>query len=177
MGRFLYRLVPTEYGWAGVAGSKAGVTRVSLPAPDRACALAVLKEGRGEEFVETEHEFGQVADDVAAYFGGERVELACKLDLSGFTEFQREVWEAARKIGYGEIRSYKWVADTMGRPGAARAVGQALSKNPVPVIVPCNRVVRADGGLGGFGSGLRWKIMLLEMERRRKGSKILDCGR
>ena len=84
-----------------------------------------------------------------------------KLDLP---PFQREVWETTRLIPYGETRSYLWVAKQIKRPRAVRAVGQALSKNPLPIIVPCHRVVASDGRLGGFRRGVEMKRHLLWRE-------------
>jgi len=87
-----------------------------------------------------------------------------RLDLSGATPFQRMVWEATRLIPYGETRSYAWVAGQVNKPGAARAVGQALGRNPLPIIIPCHRVIRGDGSLGGFSNGLEVKERLLHLE-------------
>jgi len=78
------------------------------------------------------------------------------------------VWQATRLIPYGETRSYLWVAVQIGKPGAARAVGQALGRNPLPVIIPCHRVIASDGGLGGFTGGLVMKRRLLELETSAK---------
>ncbi len=88
-----------------------------------------------------------------------------KLDLSNFTPFQRKVLEAVKTIPYGEVRTYKWVAERMGNPGAARAVGQALKKNPYSVIIPCHRVIRSNGRLGGYSGGIQKKKRLLKKER------------
>ncbi len=87
------------------------------------------------------------------------------LDLSAHSRFQRSVWAQARKIPFGEVRSYGWVARKIGKPGASRAVGRALKENPWPLIIPCHRVVRADGSLGGFNSGLKWKKLLIDIEK------------
>ena len=78
--------------------------------------------------------------------------------------FQREVWEATRLIAYGEARSYQWVAGQIKKPKATRAVGQALGSNPLPIIVPCHRVLASDGKLGGFTGGLDMKKNLLHLE-------------
>jgi methylated-DNA-[protein]-cysteine S-methyltransferase len=83
-----------------------------------------------------------------------------------FTDFQRKVYKAILDIPRGEVRSYKWVALKIRRPGAFRAVGQALKKNPYTVIVPCHRVVRADGGIGGYSRGVEMKNKLLRKERQ-----------
>ncbi len=86
------------------------------------------------------------------------------LDLSGGTDFQRRVWGALRRIGWGRTRSYGQVARVIGRPKAARAVGTACGANPIPVFVPCHRVLAADNRLGGFSGGLDWKRALLRRE-------------
>jgi methylated-DNA-[protein]-cysteine S-methyltransferase len=98
------------------------------------------------------------------YFDGHPVNFEESLDLTGASHFQRQVWEAIRSIPYGEKRSYSWVAERIGRPGAARAVGQALARNPVPIIVPCHRVVTNEGKLGGFSYGPFMKQYLLQLE-------------
>jgi O-6-methylguanine DNA methyltransferase len=87
------------------------------------------------------------------------------LDVEAGTEFQQRVWQAARRIPLGQVRSYGDVARMIAAPGATRAVGNALNVNPVSVVVPCHRVIHADAGLGAFAAGLRWKRFLLEHER------------
>ena len=80
------------------------------------------------------------------------------------SSFYRNVWNVTRSIPYGEVRSYKWVASKLGNPKYARAVGNALASNPVLIIVPCHRVIKSDGSLGGFSSGLELKKYLLQIE-------------
>jgi methylated-DNA-[protein]-cysteine S-methyltransferase len=115
--------------------------------------------------------FGHVADQLDAYFAGELTEFDVELDLAG-TEFQRRVWEALRTIPYGETRSYGELADQVGKPGAARAVGLANGRNPIGIIVPCHRVIGADGALTGYGGGLHRKQALLELERDRHAPRL-----
>jgi len=159
-----YRLVETEMGWVGVAGRRGRISKVTLPRPSRAEAEAVLREGMTGGLVESKHDFAELANQLVEYFAGKRVEFGCEIAYDGAGEFDRRVWDAAREIGYGELWTYGKLASRIGKPGAARAVGQALGRNSVPVIVPCHRVIRADGGLGGFSSGLEWKIALLGLE-------------
>ena len=88
-------------------------------------------------------------------------------DVMGLTEFQQAVYKAVLSIPYGQVRSYRWVARKIGNKTAARAVGQALKKNPFVGIVPCHRVVASDGSLGGFSRGIRKKIEMLKKEKVR----------
>ncbi len=98
------------------------------------------------------------------YFAGERTAFDLSLRPQG-TPFERRVWDALRGIPYGETTSYGALAAALGEPGAARAVGRANGRNPIPVIVPCHRVIGADGSLTGFGGGLACKRALLDLER------------
>jgi methylated-DNA-[protein]-cysteine S-methyltransferase len=112
---------------------------------------------------------GAFADAVAqleAYFAGDLIEFDVELELMG-TEFQRRVWSALLTIPYGETRSYGEIALQIGSPGAFRAVGLANGHNPVGIIVPCHRVIGANGSLTGYGGGLGRKRSLLELERNR----------
>ncbi|MFJ9114395.1 methylated-DNA--[protein]-cysteine S-methyltransferase [Streptomyces sp. NPDC102394] len=107
---------------------------------------------------------GEAKDQLNAYFTGELKDFTLELHLRG-TPFQRTVWDQLRRIPYGETRSYGELADALGSPGASRAVGLANGKNPIGIIVPCHRVVGADGSLTGYGGGLPRKRQLLDFER------------
>ena len=107
-------------------------------------------------------------NDLNSYFNGSDKGFNQKVKFLEGTEFEKDVWKALHKIPFGETRTYKWIAETVGRPGASRAVGQALSKNPVPIVIPCHRVIESDGSIGGFSSGVNTKIRLLEMEHYAK---------
>ncbi|AVT40001.1 methylated-DNA--[protein]-cysteine S-methyltransferase [Plantactinospora sp. BB1] len=104
--------------------------------------------------------------ELRAYFAGELTEFAVPLSVRRGSEFERAVWTEMSKIPYGETRTYGEVAAAVGDPGAARAVGVACNRNPIPVIVPCHRIVGAGGKLVGFGGGLPRKRQLLELEAR-----------
>ena len=103
------------------------------------------------------------AEQLDEWFAGQRRQFALLLAPHG-TAFQRAVWEAIARIGYGETQSYAALAASLGKPGAARAVGNALAANPFPLAIPCHRVVRAGGQLGGFGGGSALKRALLDLE-------------
>ena len=104
-----------------------------------------------------------LAEELDAYLRGDLSEFSAPVDLQG-TPFQLGVWNALREIPYGEVRSYQAVAEAIGRPSAVRAVGAANGANPVPVIVPCHRVIGSNGRLVGFGAGVEWKLRLLGTE-------------
>ncbi|HEY7587527.1 MAG TPA: methylated-DNA--[protein]-cysteine S-methyltransferase [Thermoplasmata archaeon] len=108
---------------------------------------------------------GPIAKELLRFFQGRLRDLRdIPVDLSESTEFERQVYEATRQIPFGEVATYGQIAKAIGKPKAQRAVGQALGRNPVGVVIPCHRVVASDGGLGGFTGGLRWKRKLLRHE-------------
>ncbi len=102
-------------------------------------------------------------EQLKAYFSGKLKTFTVPLNLQG-TQFQKQVWEALRQIPFGQVVSYKDIADAIGHPKAIRAVGQANGRNPIPIIVPCHRVILANGKLGGYSSGVLRKRWLLEHE-------------
>jgi methylated-DNA-[protein]-cysteine S-methyltransferase len=110
--------------------------------------------------------FEKEIKDISAYFRGENEKLPLLLDFSGSTNFQRMVWSETAKIPYAENRTYRFIAGKVGKKNSARAVGNALGKNPFPLVIPCHRVLRADGKMGGFtaagGIGLKEKLLKLE---------------
>ena len=98
------------------------------------------------------------------YFDSRKVDFNYKLDLNIFTPFQRQVYSVTRAIPYGTTSSYNWVAQKVGEPGAGRAVGQALKRNMLPIIIPCHRVIKSDNLMCGFSGGVEWKAKLLAIE-------------
>lgn len=148
------------------------------PGGVRSCSFAGEKETAGLEPAASEAGPEGVPDvleearrQLDEYFKGGRQEFSVRLDLRG-TEFQRKVWAELRKIPFGQTRSYGEIARACGRGGAARAVGGANHMNPVVILVPCHRVIGADGSLTGFGGGLWRKKWLLEHEK-----KVLEASR
>lgn len=154
----------TEWGWIAVVGSAEGLFRTILPALDERAAINTVTWGIRAS--REEGEFTEVRQTFIDYFKGKKVEFRFPVDLGllGCTDFQRDVWEASARIPYGQLRSYGWIANEIDRPLAPRAVGQALGVNQLPIIIPCHRVVRSDGSLGGFSGGLHWKKKLIELE-------------
>src|SRR6267142_2245200 len=107
----------------------------------------------------------QAREELSEYFQGKRAFFSVPVDLSGAPDFQKKVLAAARRIPFGEVRPYAWVAERIGNPRAVRAVGTALGRNPVPFIVPCHRVLQTGGGIGGYLFGSETKSGLLALER------------
>ena len=105
-----------------------------------------------------------VRKELVEYFEKGRQEFTCETIFFEGTEFEKKVWNTLKKIPYGETRTYKWLAEEIGKPHAFRAVGNALGKNPIPIIFPCHRVIEADGSIGGYSSGVDIKRRLLELE-------------
>ena len=120
----------------------------------------------------TREPFRAVLEQLQEYFAGSRTRFQVKLDLHG-TLFQRKVWQALQRISYGQRVSYGEIAKQVGRPKASRAVGAANGQNPVSIIVPCHRVIGANGHLVGYGGGLPIKTALLELEQQKMGKKSL----
>ena len=147
----------------GVVASTAGLRRIVLPRPSRDMVFQLIIEDFPQAIGETSF-FGDLIQRLKRYVEGELVSFDDELDLASATPFRRAVWQATRSIPYGETRSYSWVAQHIRKPRALRAVGQALAHNPIPIVVPCHRVVNKNGNLGGFGGGLEMKKRLLKIE-------------
>ena len=143
-----------------------------MPSPLRSLSVAVDGDGRVVEIrFDGRQPDGRrdaqrcktASTQLAEYFAGERREFGLELAPYG-TEFQLRVWRALSEIPYGAVRSYADVARAVGRPGAARAVGGAVGSNPLPIVIPCHRVIASDGTIGGFSGGLAIKHRLLAIE-------------
>lgn len=114
--------------------------------------------------VQDERSFEDAVAQLREYFDGRRRRFDLALAPEG-TPFQREVWEALQRIPYGATASYRQLAETIGRPAAVRAVGAANGRNPLPIVIPCHRVIGSDGTLTGYRGGVRFKESLLGIER------------
>jgi len=164
---------PTVWGWVRVWASDRGVTRVEWPRPCPVTSSSAAQDGTSQAV-----EIARRAwEEIAAYLRGERPQFSVPLDWSGYTHFQRRVWRACRSVGYGQTCTYGELAALVGNRRAARAVGQALARNPTPILVPCHRVLASGGGLGGFGGGLEMKRRLLLLEGAITRLPRGACGR
>ena len=154
--------IETKIGCIGIAEEKQYLTH-----------LFFTQKKAPAEAVEKSTSFLRgVGKEIDEYLHGKRKEFDIPLKLHG-TDFQRSVWEALLTIPYGETRSYREIAEQIGNAKACRAVGMANHWNPIAIIVPCHRVIGADGSLTGFGGGLALKQKLLELEKSREQATVL----
>jgi methylated-DNA-[protein]-cysteine S-methyltransferase len=163
-----YVIFETGWGYFGLAGREEGLLRSVLPIGAEEKVKSLLLKGLEQGCRYSRNYFKSVQKDVRAYYKEAYVDFDVPVCFELLTEFQVSVLNACRKIRYGQIRSYGQVAKMAGREGAVRAAGGALSKNPLPLIIPCHRVTYSDGGVGGFSAfcGVRVKQKMLEMERK-----------
>jgi methylated-DNA-[protein]-cysteine S-methyltransferase len=156
MDTMIYSYVRTQIGSLLVARSEQGLT-----------AIHFEKKGEpaepSEEWKRDDDAFGDVREQLRAYFARELQTFDLPLAPRG-TPFQLDVWSALRTIRYGETRSYAQIARTIGRENAIRAVGAANGANPLPIVIPCHRVIGSNGSLTGFGGGIEVKRFLLDLE-------------
>jgi len=146
-----------------VVDEAGAVVRIEFVKGREAQRITERMRAAGAEIVEDASRTAEVRRQLAEYFAGERREFDLTLAPEG-TPFERSVWTELAKIPFGETRTYGEIARALGRPDAARAVGRANGANPIPIVVPCHRVIGADGSLTGFGGGLDVKARLLELE-------------
>ena len=164
-----YVIFETRWGYFGLAGTESVLCRTCLAAPKRRTTERhLLRNLSGAQFERPY--FRSLQRQIAAYYDGARVNFGPEIPVSldGFHTFGASVLRTCRQLKFGETISYSGLATRSGRPGASRAVGGALARNPVPLIIPCHRVLRSDGGLGGFSApgGTAVKEKLLELERQ-----------
>ncbi|MGH2750372.1 MAG: methylated-DNA--[protein]-cysteine S-methyltransferase [Actinomycetota bacterium] len=160
-----YEFVATPIGRLLVATTNQGVCRVAFQQEDAAPVLEELAWKIGSRVVRSRTETESVRRALAAYLEGDPVELAFPVDLSlTHSSFRRTVLEHLKRVGRGHVVTYGELARRAGAPRAARAVGTACATNPVPIIVPCHRVLPSSGGVGNYGGGPERKVFLLELE-------------
>jgi len=164
-----YVIFKTKWGYFGLAGTEYGLCRIQLPGPKpekiKALLLKNLPDGQLDKSF-----FRPVQEQIATYFEGARVNFSRDIPLviEGLSSFGISVLTTCRDIGFGQTITYGRLAKKSGRPNASRAVGSTLAKNPLPLIIPCHRVIRSDGKLGGFSApgGVKLKKRMLELERK-----------
>ena len=160
-----YSCFDSPFGPVFVAKSIKGVCFINLSKISEAGFQSLLQKRFRKQAIRDDRQLGSVITELLDYFNGNQVNFKSILDLRIGTIFQRKVWGKISEIPYGELRTYKWIASEIGNINAVRAVGNAVGKNPVPPIIPCHRVIRTDGNLGGFSSGISLKKWLLKLEK------------
>jgi methylated-DNA-[protein]-cysteine S-methyltransferase len=164
-----YLVFEVSAGFCGIGWSEAGVVRFALPAPDaHAAERSLLRRLPGVEPGPPTRTVVEAVSTARRYFQGLEVDFSdLRLDLDGLDEFVQQIYVATRKVGWGKTTTYGALAKALNAgPEAARDVGQAMAKNPIPLIIPCHRVLAAGGKVGGFSApgGAATKIRMLEME-------------
>jgi methylated-DNA-[protein]-cysteine S-methyltransferase len=175
-GKNSFKVFQTALGWAAVSSSDGGILYSILPRDSFDDAVSII--GSVPSVIERGHEpSSEICDLLAEFYDGKDVDLSrVPLDLSAASPFTKKIYKGAADIKWGSVISYGDLAKISGSPNAARAVGNAMAKNPFPPFVPCHRVIGSDGDLCGFGggNGLLLKRRLLEIEGVRfKGEKVL----
>lgn len=158
-----YRTLDTAVGRLLVAATPVGLVRVAFLDID-ADALATLARQISPRILHAPARLDDAATEIDEYLAGRRTEFDLPLDLRLADGFRRQVIEHLREIGYGRRESYATVAAAVGNPKAVRAVGSACARNPLPLVIPCHRVVRTDGTIGQYAGGMAAKATLLELE-------------
>jgi methylated-DNA-[protein]-cysteine S-methyltransferase len=159
-----YRTLPTPVGELLLAVTERGLVRVAYPVQGHDAVLASLAQTVSPRILHAPGRLDQASRQIEEYFAGRRTAFGLPLDLRLATGFRRTVLAHLPAIPYGRTESYAQVAAAAGNPKAVRAAGTACARNPLPVVVPCHRVVRSDGTLGGYAGGLDAKSALLALE-------------
>lgn len=159
-----YRVVDSPVGALLVAGTGTGLVRVAFESEGHERILEILSEKLSPRILRDKAGLDDVARQLDEYFTGQRHDFQLDVDLTLSTDFRRQVQLELGHIAYGQTRSYAQVAEQIGKPKAVRAVGSACATNPIPIILPCHRVLRTDGSLGGYLGGLEAKTELLRLE-------------
>jgi methylated-DNA-[protein]-cysteine S-methyltransferase len=159
-----YTTAESPFGPLLVAASRRGLVRVAYPEEDVDTVLERLARRVSPRIVETPAPLDPVRQELDEYFSGRRREFALDLDWTLVGRFGRRVLKVTSEIPYGGVQSYGEVAADAGSPRGSRAAGNALGSNPIPIVIPCHRVLRTGGALGGYGGGLDRKRWLLELE-------------
>lgn len=161
--KVIYFYSKSPIGWIYIASTESGICAASLNLT-REDFLNKIEEASGRKPIYDPEAFRSLAEKLESYFRGERVEFDVSFDFLWGTEFQKRVWMILSKIPYGSLTTYGQIASKVGRSKAYRAVGNAVGRNPVFLIIPCHRVIRSDRTLGGFSYGKDTKMKLLQIE-------------
>ncbi len=154
----------TDWGWFGIVASPAGLVATLMPRPEKEIRKTIKQ--KWPKATEAPTLMPLLRQQVAQYYVGKKTAFTVDLDLTGIPPFHAEVLKSCRRIPHGKTASYADLARAAGNESAVRAAGSAMASNPMPIVIPCHRVLKSDGGLGGFSStdGVCEKQRLLELE-------------
>jgi methylated-DNA-[protein]-cysteine S-methyltransferase len=163
--KLYYTVLDSKIGRILVTRTDKGLNNLLFHQPTWGKFFEELKKKKNIELVRDENKFSKLKKELNQYLSGKKVGFTEKLDLSSGTLFQQKVWKKMLEVPFGKTISYKKLAAMVGSPKKARAVGNACATNPVSIIVPCHRIIKSDGGLGGYGGGIELKKRLLKLEK------------
>ncbi|MFH1335474.1 MAG: methylated-DNA--[protein]-cysteine S-methyltransferase [Candidatus Zixiibacteriota bacterium] len=162
--KIYYNTFKSSIGEILATKTEKGLSFISFPKNTWEKFLSALNKDRSIDLIKNGNKFSSLDKSFKAYFSGRKVNFREKLDLTGGTDFQKRVWKAMLQIPYGETRSYGWLAQKAGGRNKARAAGTACGANPIPIVIPCHRVIKSDKTIGGYSGGLGFKKKLLQIE-------------
>jgi len=165
--RLFYFSWRSEFGKIHAVSTARGLCRLFIGETDEPGFLKRIESEYRTRPVKSEKQFIRTRNELDQYLSGQRRSFPGPVEFLHGTPFDRKVWNVLSKIPYGETRSYAWVAGRIGKPRAFRAVGRSCGRNPIPIVIPCHRVISKSGGLGGYTGGLGFKKRLLNLEKVR----------
>jgi O-6-methylguanine DNA methyltransferase len=165
----VYRYVyfKTQLGWIGIAATERGIRALILPQKERKMVTRALRKQipKDAEIIFDSYYFADIKDAFKQYFSKKEVTFDFPLDINRGNAFERKVWEITRSVPHGKVQTYKWIAERVGFPNAIKSVSSALRYNPLPIIIPCHRIVGSKYGIEYYSRGFEWRKKLLELER------------
>jgi len=165
-----YTVAPGPWGLMGLAASNKGLIHIQSVTPSEKDYVNFLKQSFVNVPEKNSERLKSATDQLRLYLKGKLKTFDVPLDFFTGTPFQKQVWKKLSSIPYGETRSYAWLARSIKRPNAHRAVGNANGKNPLSILLPCHRVIQTNGDLGGYSGGLHIKRYLLDLEKTSRAS-------
>ncbi len=172
--RIAYSSSISAIGPIHAAATSKGLCRIILGELEEPDFVRLIEQAYGTRPFLKETPFPVLKEELERYLCGNRSSFSCPIEFLKGTHFDMKVWKALTRIPYGQTRSYEGIAHQIGHPGASRAVGSACGRNPLPIIIPCHRVIAKSGLLGGYTGGIRYKTWLLRLEKPRAAELLTD---
>lgn len=168
VGVYRYVYFKTRLGWIGIVATEQGISSLTLPQKESRMVIRQLKKQipAKTRILFDAYYFGELINNFKQYFRGKEVNFDFPVDLSYGNAFEKKVWEITRSVSYGQIRTYRWIAKELGYPEAIKPVSNALRNNPLPIIIPCHRIVEGNYDQEGYYGGYNWKKRLIKIERK-----------